>query len=94
MTLKLCFIFFFIYFKMYNKFILKCIFSFLRYGIEPKRDYEFCNSTRNGLQNVAENKETECLNTRFPLPTLLFAEYSVKLISYYIFNIREREISR
>ena len=24
--------------------------------------------------------ETDCLITRFPLPTLLFAEYSVKLI--------------
>ena len=30
---------------------------------------------------------TECLNTRFPLPTLLCAGYSVKLILIYFFNI-------
>ena len=29
---------------------------------------------------------TECLNNRFPLPTLLYAGYSVKLI-YYLFNV-------
>ena len=28
---------------------------------------------------------TECLNTRFPLPTLLCAEYSVKLIFYLFY---------
>ena len=27
---------------------------------------------------------TECLNTRFPLPTLLCAGYSVKLIYFYL----------
>ena len=29
--------------------------------------------------------ETECLNTRFPLPTLLGAGYSVKLIYLFLF---------
>ena len=34
---------------------------------------------------------TECLNTRFPLPTLLCAGYSVKLIFYKKLNVAGRE---
>ena len=32
------------------------------------------------LRKIGEKQGTECLNTRFPLSTLLYAEYSVKLI--------------
>ena len=34
---------------------------------------------------------TECLNTRFPLPTLLCAEYSVKLINFF-FILKENKL--
>ena len=41
---------------------------------------EFCHSTRNASKKFGRKWGTECLNTRFPLPTLLCAGYSVKLI--------------
>ena len=43
------------------------IFEFLRSGVEAKRGVEFRHSTRNA------SRGTECVNTRFPLPTLLYA---------------------
>ena len=54
--------------------------SFLRYGVKDKRGVEFCHSTRNASR-IRQKWGTECLNTRFPLPTLQCAGYSVKLFS-------------
>ena len=56
------------------KYLFTYIFSFLRSGVKAKRGVEVRHST---------------LNTRFPLPTLLCAEYSVKLI----FNFDFKKIS-
>ena len=39
------------------------------------------------LQNWAQSGKTECLNTRYPLPTLLCWGYSVKLKKMKILNI-------
>ena len=58
------------------KYLLKFIFPFLRSGVEDKRGVEFCHSRKWG---------SECLNTRFPLPTLQCAGYSVKMIYFYLF---------
>ena len=55
------------------KYLLKFIFPFLRSGVDDKR--EFCHSTR----NASSTRGTECLTTRFSLPTLQSAGYSVKL---------------
>ena len=66
------------------KYLLKFIFSFLRSGVEAKRGVEFCHSTRNASR-IRQEVGTECLNTSFPLPTLLRAGYSVKLIYFLIF---------
>ena len=57
------------------KYLLKLIFPFIRSSVEVKRGVEFCHSTR----NASIIRGTECLNTRFPLPTLLCAGDSVKL---------------
>ena len=62
-----------------NKLIFTFIFLFLRSGVEAKRDVEFRHSTRNASR-IRQKVGTEFLNTRFPLPTLLCAGYSVKLI--------------
>ena len=48
------------------KYIITFIFSFLRSGVEAKRGGEFHHSTR----NAPTRWRTECLNTRFRLPTL------------------------
>ena len=53
------------------------IFPFLRSGVEAKRDVECRHSTRNASRTWW-NWRTECLNSRFPLPTLLCAGYSIK----------------
>ena len=66
------------------KYLLKFIFPFLRSGVEDKLGVEFCHSTRNASR-FGRKWGTECLNTRFPLPTLQCAGYSVKLI-YFIFS--------
>ena len=58
------------------KYLLKFIFLFLCSGVEAKRGVEFCHSTRNASrirQKVEWRGDTECLNTRFPLPTVLCA---------------------
>ena len=47
-----------------------------RSGVEVKRGFEFCHSTRNASR-------IQCLNTRFPLPTVLCAGYNVKLIFFF-----------
>ena len=62
------------------KYLLKFIFPFLRSGVEAKRGVEFCHSTRN-FPKIRQKVG----NTRFPLPTLLCAGYSVKL--NFFFNI-------
>ena len=65
-------------------YLLKLIFLFLRSGVEVKRGFEFHHSTRN-----ASTFRRKVGNIRFPLPTLLCAGYSVKLIYlfYFISNI-------
>ena len=60
------------------KYLLKFIFPFLRSGTEDKRGVEFCHSTRDASR-FGRTWGTECLNTRFSLPTLQCAGYSVKL---------------
>ena len=55
---------------------LHLYFHFLRPGVEAKRSVEF----RQRKTSRNRRKGTECLNTRFPLPTLLCAGYIVKLI--------------
>ena len=52
------------------------IIPFLRPGVEAK--------ARPMAPEYDKKWETECLNTRFPLPILMCAGYSLKLI-FYIF---------
>ena len=55
------------------KYLFKFIFSLILSGVEAKRKYT--------KPSVFGGKwQTQCLNTTFPLPTLLYAEFSVKLI--------------
>ena len=53
------------------------------------------NKTGCGFDSEFGGKwETECLNTRFPLPILLYAEYCVKLkklFSYLVTHIQRIE---
>ena len=60
------------------EYYLKSIFPVLRSGVEAKRGVEFLHSTRNASE-FGGKWGTECFN-KFPLPTLLCDEYSVKLI--------------
>ena len=56
------------------------IYIFISYfGVEAKRGVEFCHSIRNASR-IRRKVGIECLNTRFLMPTLLCAEYSVKQI--------------
>ena len=48
-----------------------------------------CQLSHEVSQNSAESEE--CLNTRSPLPTLLCAEYSVKLKKKRILSIKYRK---
>ena len=64
------------------KYLLKFIFPFLRSGVETKRGVEFCHLTRNASR-IRQKVENRVSYTRFPLPILLYARYSVsKLILY------------
>ena len=54
-------------------------YSFLRSGVETKHGVEFRHSTRN-----ASRTRRKVRNVRFPLPTQLYAGYSVKLIYLFI----------
>ena len=62
------------------KYLLKFIFPFLRSGVEDKRRVEYCDSTHAMPPESGRKWGTECLNTRFPLPTLQCVGYSVKVI--------------
>ena len=60
--------------------------------MEDKRGVEFCESARNAFiirQKVGVfDEQTECHNTRLPLPTLLCAGYSeLKLIFLFIYKV-------
>ena len=55
------------------------ILSFLCSGVKSKHDIEFPPLNSQFLKNSAPNRDTPCLNTRFPPPTLLCKRYSVKL---------------
>ena len=49
-----------------------------------------CSATQHAMPPELGGKwGTECHNTRFPLPTLLCAEYNVKLVFFYIDQIKE-----
>ena len=50
------------------------------------RGVEFCNSTRYASE-FGRKWGTVCLNTRLPLPTVLFTGYSVKLINWILNKI-------
>ena len=65
------------------KYLHKCIFTSLRSGVEAKRGVEFCHVTCNASR-IRQKVGNGMSYTRFPLPTLLCARYSVKLI-YFIF---------
>ena len=66
------------------KYLLKFIFPFLRSGVEAKR--VLLSSAQHAMSpEFGRNWGTECLNTRFPLPTLLCAGYSVKMIHFFYF---------
>ena len=60
------------------------IFSFLRFGIEALRGIEFHHSTYNASRSRLKMGGNLVLNTRFPLPTMLCAGYSVKLNIYLL----------
>ena len=61
------------------KFVFKFIFTFLRYGVEAKRGIEFRHSARNAFR-IRGKVGIGVSKLYFPLPTLLCAGYSVKLI--------------
>ena len=61
------------------KYLLEFIFPFLRSGVEAKRGVDFCHLTRNASR-IRQKMGNRKSYTRFPLPTLLCAGYSVKLI--------------
>ena len=52
------------------KYLLKFVFPLLRSGVEARRGVKFCHSM---LSEFGKKWGTECLDTRFPLPTLLCA---------------------
>ena len=66
------------------KYLLKFMLPFLCSGVEAL-------SSANAVLFLKRNRQfsrkwgTECLNIRFPLPTLLCVGYSVKLV--YLFNL-------
>ena len=61
------------------KYLLKFIFPFLRSGVEAKRGVEFCHLTCNASR-IRQKVGNGVSYTWFPLPILLCAGYSVKLI--------------
>ena len=65
------------------KYLLKFIFPFFFSAVEDKRGVEFCHSTRNAFRiwQKVGNGVTQCLNTRFPLPTL---QCESDLFYYYL----------
>ena len=61
------------------KYLFNFIFQFLRSGVEISA--ALSSATQHAMPPEFDRKwETECLNTRFLLPILLCAGYSVKLI--------------
>ena len=62
------------------KYLFTFIFSFLRSGVEAKSAALSSAPQHAMLPELGGKWVTECLNTRFPPPTLLCARYSVKLI--------------
>ena len=63
------------------KYLFTLMFSFLRSGVEAKSGVEFRHSTRNASRS-RRKVGNGVSYTRFPLPTLLCAGYSVKLIKF------------
>ena len=66
------------------KYLFKFIFPFLRSSVEAKHGVEFCHLTRNASR-IRQKVGNGVSYTRFPLPTLRSAGYSVKLIYFFIF---------
>ena len=68
-----------------DEILLKFIFAFLR--SDSRLSAALSSTTQHTMPSEFGRKwETECFNARFPLPTLQFAGYSVKLI--YLFYLR------
>ena len=68
-----------------DKYLFKCIFSFLRSGV--RRNAALSSATPHAMSlEFGGNWGLECLNTKFSLPTLLYAVYSVKLIFLIYFK--------
>ena len=61
------------------------IFSFLALALRQGPAVEIRHLTRNVSKN-RQKVEMECPNTKFPRITLVYAEYSVKLIVYLDLN--------
>ena len=82
--------FYFIF--IYNiLFLFTFIFSFLRSGVEKNAALSF--ATQYAMPAELGGKwGTECLNNRFPLPILLCAGYSMKLIIYFIVTVVEHHL--
>ena len=68
------------------KYLLKFIFLF--FALVSRQSAALSSATQYAMPPESSRKwGTECLNTRFPLPTLLCAGYNVKLIFYFNFFI-------
>ena len=64
-------------------YVLKFLFPFLRSGIQAKRGVEFYHLPRNASR-IRQKVGNGVYFPRFPLPTLLCAGYSVKLIKDHL----------
>ena len=64
------------------------LFLFLRSGTKAKAPFRDPSLKTQCLEKFGEKWGTECLNTRFPLPTLLSAGCNVNLIYYFSAHIR------
>ena len=61
-----------------RKYLFKFIFLF--FALVSKQSATLSFASPHAMPSVGGKWGTECLNSRLPLPTLLCAEYSVKLI--------------
>ena len=69
------------------KYLFTFIFSFYFFALVSRQSAALSSATHHAMPPEFGGKwGTECLNTTFPLPTLLCAGYNVKLIlKYFIF---------
>ena len=70
------------------KYLFTFIFSFLRSGVEAKRGVE--STTQNEILSEFGGKwATECLNTRFPLPTYYYVKL-ITIIRYFMSQTKKK----